>query len=338
MKKTVFTVFFLIGLFIQGHANTDNESKKSNLSLDPKTTKKINLKNDSSLHPLANRESWYIAGLVENDGGFHYGYYFVVLREGEVFNVFANIMDLKTGKLVFSEKEESHISIGERLGINLKMKDAFLRYNDINDSWVFGWDKSPGFNLRLESLAHGEYRISHLDGVSFYSLQSKRVNGQLTIGEKNEFVTAKNAWLTHEWSDQLSHDLMIQRLMCRLYDGRGLMLMRGYKEKKVTFDLALLLEANGDNAPVSQFSVVSQANPSLWDVSLLSPKIRFKIETPTPQAMKHDHEVAYFYSGLVRSTDNQVEGYCLISKDEMGVDLKKTKKKPQVNQSKKKAN
>lgn len=326
MRKTVFSVFFVVVLFIQVYAAPNSPAEEKKKPAQPVSSPKSNLKNDSSLHPAAKKESWYISGLVENDTGFHYGYYFVVLREANHFYVFANIMDLKTGKLLLSEKEEADIDLDERLGINLKMKNAFLRYNDINDSWVFGWDQSPGFNLRLESLAHGDYTIRHLDGISFYSLQSKRVNGQLTISDKNEFVTAKNAWLTHEWSDKLSQDLMIQRLMCRLYDGRGLMLMRAYKAQKVTFDLASLLEANGENAPVSQFSVVSQSNPSLWEVSLLSPKMKFNIETPKPQVMKRKNEKAYFYSGLVKTTEHKIEGYCLISKDEMGQSSKTVSK------------
>lgn len=291
-------------------------------------SKESTLKNDSSLHPLAKRESWYITGFVENEKGDHFGYYFAVLRQDEHFFVFANVMNLKTGKLILSDKDETDIPIGQRLGINLKIKDAFLRYNDINDSWVFGLDKKSGFNLRLESLAHNDYHINHLEGVAFYSLQSKRVNGQLTIDGKTDFMTAKNAWLTHEWSEAPNQSLTIQRLMCRLYDGRGLMLMRGYKEKKVAFDLALLIEANGTNAPVSQFSVVSQANPSLWEISLLSPKIKFNIETPAPQIMKIENETAQFYSGLVRTLNNKVDGYCLISKDEMEKSAAKKEEKP----------
>lgn len=327
MRKTVLAVFFLVVLLMQVYAAPEVKPD-GNKPLTPSlSSPKTNIKNDSSLHPAATRESWYISGLVENDSGFHYGYYFVVIREANQFNVFANVMDLKTGKVLFSEQEHAIIDVGNRLGINLKMKNAFLRYNDINDSWVFGLDQSPGFNLRLESLAHEDYTIRHLDGVSFYSLQSKRVNGQLTIADKNEFVTAKNAWLTHEWSDKVSQDLLIQRLMCRFYDGKGLILMRGYKANKVTFDLATLLEPNGENAPVSQFSVVSQSNPSLWEVSLLSPKMKFKIETPKSQSLAQKNETAYFYSGLVKTPNQKIEGYCLISKDKMGAGIKEAYKK-----------
>jgi predicted secreted hydrolase len=319
MKKAFVCVFLSLILFCYAEASSEKDQLKTiKKAKSQVVSKQKALSNDSSLHPLAERESWYISGLVDNDAGEQYGYYFAVLRESEVFYVFANVMNLKTGKIVFSEEQKADIKIGERLGINLKIKDAFLRFNDINDSWVFGLDKPLGFNLRLESLSYDAYSVSHLDRVSFYSLQSKRVNGQLTIEGKNQFVTAKNAWLTHEWSDKLTQSLVIQRLMCRLFDGRGLMLMRGYKEKKVAFDLALLLEANGKSAPISQFSVVSQANPLLWEVSLLSPKMQFNIETAPPQKMSRRGETSSFYSGVVRSKEQKIEGYCFISKDAVG--------------------
>lgn len=284
---------------------------KSKHSTEPK------VKNDSYLHPKAKRESWYVSGLVENDSGKQYGYYFAVLREKEQFESFANIIDLKNGRVMLTAKDASAVALGQRLGINLKIQDAFLRYNDINDSWVFGLDKSPGFNLRLESLEHGSYHVSHLENTSFYSLQSKRVNGQLTLDGKNEFVTATNAWLTHQWSDKVNQSFTLQRLMCRLLDGQGLMLVRGYKNNDVVFDLATLLEANGVSRPISQFSLVSQSNPSLWTVSVLSPKMQFHVETSDPQKIVRDTEINYLYPGLVKDKDNKVTGYCLISKESL---------------------
>ncbi len=279
------------------------------------TTKAKDKTLGSYLHPAAKQESWYVSGLVRTDQGESYGYYFVVVRQEENFDAYVLVVDLKTGTEVLKEHTQQKIPLAERQGINLKVGNAFLRNNDINGSWVFGIDSKHGVNLRVESLKWDKLKVNHLGSLSFYSLQSKRVNGQLTVGDKSFFVTSRNAWLVHQWGDHIEQSLSLQRVLCRFNDNQGLMLVRGFKHDKVIFDYALLLDADGGSLPVSQFSLVSQSSPKIWQVRLLSPKMQFKVRTREPFKLVEKYHVTDFYSGRVDLSKKDGSGFCMISKD-----------------------
>ncbi len=259
------------------------------------------LKVRSAIKPLADTESWYITGMVQS--------------EDKHFINTVTVMDMKSNQLVFEDRNEETIDLKGRQGIHFRVGSAFLRYNNINHSWVFGVDKPQGFNLRLEALKPGPYPVNHLNKYSFYSIQSMRVNGELAVGGKSQFVVAKNAWLTHEWGQKLQTHTLLQRLLCRLDDGRGLMVFRAYDKQNVSYDLATLLEATGQSKPVSQFSLISQASPKLWQVSLIAPKMSFQIKTTMPQKINRRNELLYLYPGVIYEEGDASKGYCLISRD-----------------------
>lgn len=278
--------------------------------------KKPTVLTSSEVKPLAKEESWYVSGVVKAEDGTAFGYYFALLRKGEAFTNQTTVMDLNKGTLLLSESNEATIPLAGRKGIHFKVGSAFLRYNQINKSWVFGIDKAEGFNFRLESLEEGPYPTNHLNQFSFYTIQSKRVNGEISIAQKNRFVVANNAWLTHEWGEKTQQTTLMQRLLCRLGGGKGLMVFRAYDKESIQYDLATLLEPSGESKPVSQFSLITQTKPTSWHVSLIAPEMSFDVETSKPQTIKRKDETIYFYPGLIKNNkDPSARGYCLISKE-----------------------
>ena len=275
----------------------------------------LNLTKDSSLHPAASNESWYLSGFVENEQADRFAYYFVVHRVNDKFSYFTQVLSMQTGQVIYKSTEQTELSLATRQGINFKIGDGFLRYNDINDSWTFGVDSKDGFNLRVESLPMGSQAISHLNQVSFYSLQSKRVNGQLSKNNKSEFVTASNAWVAHQWREPKPQaNIQVERLLCRFLDNQGVMMVRAHKGTDVVFSLADLLDNYGESHPVSQFSLITQTDKTHWNVKLVSPKKRFDVLTEKPFKVTLGNASTDYYLGVVKE-GNENSGSCMIIKE-----------------------
>ncbi len=305
-------IFLVLSLLSFNVVSADPILKMSEVALmsDP-----LNITKDSNLHPAASHESWYMSGFVENEQAERFAYYFVVHRINEEFSYFTQIASMQTGKEVYKSSDKAQISLATRQGINLKIGDGFLRYNNINDSWIFGVDSRDGFNLRVESRPMASQSINHLNQVSFYNLQSKRVNGQLSKGNKSEFVTASNAWISHQWRDpQPQKKLQVERLLCRFLDEQGVMMVRARQAGEVVFSLADLLDHYGESHPVSQFSVITQTQPSHWNIKLVSPQKRFEVLTQKPFQMSESNASTDYYLGLVVDA-NQNAGSCMIIKE-----------------------
>lgn len=268
---------------------------------------------DSFIHTKAVSESWTFSGIVSDDSANRYGYSFLLLRQQDNFKVVSQIILLSTGKEVFHYVAEKKQNAFDSQGVNLKIKDAFLKYDEISDSWVFGINQKQGFNFRIEGNHKFEYQIEHIPGVSFYSLQGMRVNGQLALNDKSQFVTAKNAWLSHQWRDNLSNDYQITRVYCRLTQGKGLLLEQISQGDKRLFDSASLLEPNGKQDSVSQFVQLRQNKPDLWEINVLSPKIHLMVESVSPISLSGPYGNTQLYAGISQKAPEVDGSFCILS-------------------------
>lgn len=318
MKVSLSVMCFLGMLSV---ASSPKATERPNLPLKPAMTvinqSQPTVIKDSSLHPAVNHESWYLSGLVENEQAERFAYYFVVHRNKEHFSYFTQLISMQTGLPIFQSSDKADISLATRLGINFKIGEGFLRYNEISDSWLFGVDTKKGFNLRVESAPMKAHEVSHLNKVSFYILQSKRVNGQISKENKPEFVTSSNAWIAHQWQEAAPEkNIMIERLLCRFYDNQGVMMVRARKGGDVVYSNADLLDRFGESHAVSQFSFISQTNKTSWEVKLVSPKKNFDISTVEPFQVTQKNAGTDYYLGLVKEPSKKENiGSCMIIKE-----------------------
>lgn len=318
MRVWRFILSVLIGIFSSSLISA--ESPKSKLETMPSAQAKATvILKENNLHPAADIESWNISGTLENEQAEQFAYYFTVQRIGEQFSYFSQIIKLQTKEIIFQKSEQATLVLSEQQGLNFKISHGFLRYNEINNSWTFGVDSEDGFNLRVESLTAANYNVIHLKNISFYMLQSKRVNGDLARKNKQEFVTSSNAWLAHQWQNKSEQEvgLLMERLLCRIENNQGVMLVKAYQDKDAIFSQADLLDPQGDSYPVSQFGSLSQIKLNEWQVKLLSPKKTFYVRTNTPLQWAEGTKISKFYLGVIEDPKKQVtQGVCFIIKDE----------------------
>ncbi len=280
--------------------------------------KEVNNLRDSNLHPAAKFESWFLSGIAENEKAQQFAYYFIVKRRDANFSYFTQVMNLNDEKIIFKQSDKATLTLDTRQGINLKIGKGFLRHNDINDSWTFGVNGQSGFNFRVESLQVNSYKISHLKQLSFYNLQTKRLNGQLSYKGQTEFVTAMNAWIAHQWQAPAQQPpVTMERLLCRSLNNQGITITRAYQGKEIIYSQADFLNSQAESIPISQFSMVSHTHAARWHVKILSPKKQFNVITNSPLGtLEGNKTIHYFLGGIEDKMHQHLSGACLIIQEQ----------------------
>lgn len=241
--------------------------------------------------------SWTFSGMVNNESGDQYGYFFEMHRQGAEFHTKAALIDGQTNKVVFfyegKEKIEEPASLDWHIG------RSFMRYNPINDSWIFGVkvaDKK-GFNFKVDMLKqahHGSETLVLRPGVKLQALQTSQLNGHVQIDEKEQFVTGNKAWLGKLVlsSDQKdSHD--ISTTFCRLSDDNGFY-SANLKEKDATSAaVAGWLDPAGNKVKMSQFVSIKSLENDRSRLSVGLPKLSLTL-THTLKENNLPHSIAGF--------------------------------------------
>ena len=229
--------------------------------------------------------SWTFSGMVTNESGDRYGYFFQMQRQGSDFHAKTALIDGQTNKLVLFYEGDEKIE-GANL-LNWHVGRSFIRYNPINDSWVFGIkaEDEKGFNFKVDMLKQASSNNDHetlvlRPGVELQALQTSRLNGhvQTGAGNKEQFVTGNNAWFGKLWfskDQKSSHD--ISTTFCRLSNDNGFY-SANLKETDATgAAVAGWRDATGNKVKMSQFlSIKSLANDQCM-LSLGFPKLNLKV-------------------------------------------------------------
>jgi hypothetical protein len=239
--------------------------------------------------------SWAFSGMVNNESGDQYGYFFEMQRQGTAFHTKAALVDGQTKQLVFFYEGQENID--QPASFNWHVGHSFIRYNPINDSWIFGVkDNKKGFNFKADMLkqAHHDETLVLRPGVKLQALQTSQLNGHIQIDGQEQFVTGNKAWfgklvLSNDQKD--SHD--ISTTFCNLSDDNSFY-SANLKEKDATSAaVAGWLDPLGNKVKMSQFvSIKSLADAQcVLDIGL--PKVNLKLLN-TLTAVNAPHSIAGF--------------------------------------------
>lgn len=228
--------------------------------------------------------SWTFSGMVFNESGDRYGYFFQVQRQDTKFHAKTALIDGQTNQLVFFYEGDEVIDKSTQL--NWQVGRSFIRYNPINDSWIFGAkmpDGEKGFNFKVDMLKQANSDNETLTlrpGVQLQALQTSRLNGHIQVDSdsKEQFVTGNNAWFGKLWfsKDQKSaHD--ISTTFCRLSNDNGFY-SANLKEVDATgAAIAGWRDASGNKVKMSQFISIRKLENNQCMLSLGLPKLNLRV-------------------------------------------------------------
>ncbi|MCE0723379.1 hypothetical protein [Legionella resiliens] len=254
--------------------------------------------------------SWTFSGMVKNESGDKYGYFFEMQRQGSDFHTKAALIDGQTNQLVFfyegKEKKEQSTTLDWHVG------NSFIRFNPINDSWIFGVKAADkkGFNFKVDMLKQENKNNETLvlrPGVQFSVLQTSQLNGHLRIDDKEQFVTGNKAWfgklvLNNDQKD--AHE--INTTFCRLNDENGFY-FANLKEKDATSAaVAGWFDPLGNKVKMSQFVSLKPLKDDQCMLSIGLPKLHLTLVNTLKANDPTTHTVAGF------SKDSR-EGFCFVT-------------------------
>lgn len=257
---------------------------------------------------------WMFSGLVQNESQEISGYFFQMERQNNQFHVRMAVIDERSGKLLLHydavEEQENPIDF------NWKIGHAFLRFNPINESWVFGvkMPDKTGFNFKVDMLANStDKRKSQTvsPGMEALIYQTGRLDGLLQTEEGAEqFVTANNAWFSKIWRDNNQNNIpLLHTGFCRFADGAGF--YSGSLQSKETrqTSFASFLNAEGLAVKISQFIQINSADNAVWKINMQLPRLVLAVQNKLANMEKNQDLAAGFFGEASK-------GFCFFSQQQ----------------------
>lgn len=256
--------------------------------------------------------SWTFSGMVTNESGERYGYFFQMQKQGSNFHAKTALIDGQTNKLVFFYEGDE--TIAQPNPLNWHVGRSFIRYNPINDSWIFGVqpEDKKGFNFKVDMLQRVNNDTDTLTlrpGVELQALQTSHLNGHVQIGDNNEeqFVTGNKTWFGKLWftKDQKNaHD--ISTTFCKLDNDNGFY-SANLKEADATgAAVAGWRDALGNRVKMSQFISIKSLKKDQCLLSLALPKMNLKVFN----SLKHEEKDTHLVAGFSKENSND---FCFVT-------------------------
>lgn len=258
--------------------------------------------------------SWTFSGTVTNESGDRYGYFFQMQRQGSDFHVKTALIDGQTNKLILFYEEKEQIEKASPLNWHVGL--SFIRYNPINDSWVFGvkMAQDKGFNFKVDMLKQAadnsdQETIALRPGIRLQAIQTSRLNGHIQTGlsTKEQFVTGNNAWFGKLWfskEQKSAHD--ISTTFCRLSNDNGFY-SANLKESDATHAAVTgWRDAVGNRKRMSQFLSIKSLAEDQCLLSLGLPKLKLKVTN----TLTHEDHTPTSVAGFSKEDP---QGFCVVT-------------------------
>ena len=257
--------------------------------------------------------NWVFSGMVASEDGDHYAYLFQMQRHGNDFHTTVALFDVQTKSMLFMEEGNATMAEPERY--NWHVGHTFLRFNPINDSWIFGLkthDKR-GFNFKVDMLNQSEHNSSVQglrSGVDVIVTQTGQLNGHIQIAkEAEQFVAAKSTWFRQVWlSTSQNEPHHITGVLCRFDDDSGFYSMNMLEPDALRGAVTGWFDAQGAPVLMSQFINAKEGADGSWHIRATSPHLDLTLF----DTIKKPSIVL----GFVMNKNKQ--GFCVVNEDVIG--------------------
>lgn len=272
----------------------------------------------------AQQANWVFSGIVSNENGEYYSYFFKMQRQGKDFNTLAALINDQTKQVIFLEENKAKLENSEEN--HWRVGNTFLKFNNINNSWIFGarGKNKAGFNFKVDMQSRVSDPIrkkpSELrPGVSFLINQTGHLNGHIQLGEIKEtknkdlgdqFVTAHTAWFRQIWLTKAQDSLHpFQGIFCQFNEGNGFYSLNLAEEDALIGAIAGWRNEQGKPVRMSQFVVANEMKSGEWRIDISTPKVQLLFENALANEEKKQ---------LIMGAVENKPGFCVINQDEIG--------------------
>lgn len=254
---------------------------------------------------------WVFSGVVTSEQGDQYGYFFQMDRLGHKFHSQAALFDVQTKAVLLQDESEAELT---DVPLNhWHVGHAFLQFNPINDSWVFGFKQAnkEGFNFKVDMLKPSESVPSGQGlraGVDVLISQAHALNGHIKAASMQDehFVTAKHAWFRQmSVTEKQTGEHAVKGVLCRFEDGSGFYSINLPEADAIRGAMTGRFDAEGVATPMSQFVDVKALKEGRWSIRVPSPD--------QDVLLSSFFEKSSMVAGVTES--DEARGFCLLSED-----------------------
>jgi hypothetical protein len=261
---------------------------------------------------VTGEDNWVFSGIVNNDKGDQYAYFFQIEQQADVLKSAVVMIDMQSNQPIFEEEAQEMVS-AHALN-HWEVGSAFLDFNPITGSWVFGLrtKEKEGFNFKidmmnLDSTTVLEERLR--PGLKVSLNQVKALNGHIYLSKKpDQFVTARYAWMrkitiSPQTIQRGPH--FLSGLLCHFDDDSGFYSVKLPDVDALQGALAGRFDGQGQMHPMSQFIQVEKTAAGVWSIESVLPQYHF--------VLSHLVELRLMTVGLIEQ--QQKHGACLVSQN-----------------------
>ncbi len=288
------------------------------VSADPLKPEQLEVKT-TEISPSFNalQADWVFSGRVTNESGEHYNYYFQMQRNHTQFHAVAMLFDSQNKAVLLFEESDATIARADEI-THWQVGRAFLQFNPINDSWVFGVKTKmhKGFNFKVDMLGSTENTSSRnlRSGIELLVMQTGPLNGHLQTGSgnKEQFVMAPKSWFKQIWASKPQESLHpLTGILCQFNDGSGFYAVNLQEPDALQGAVAGWRDGQGMPMSMSQFVSVKKSKEGVWYIGIALPKVHLALQ----DVLTKENERYQLVAGLTEKTK---PGFCTISKNDIG--------------------
>ncbi len=259
----------------------------------------------------AQQAGWIFSGIVSNERGERYNYYFQLTRNQEKLHAIAALIDSQSKEvLLYEDMAGTHRENSE---MNWQVGRIFLQFNPVANSWIFGV-KTRGkkeFNFRVDMLTPNENLVAAQTlrpGMTLVVNQTGRLTGHLQVNEDEQFIMATRSWFKQLWLDRPQLALnSLTGILCQFNDGSGFYSMKLPEIDALTGAVAGWRDAQGISMAMSQFVTVKATKKGVWRIQIAEPDLRLSFTNALPG----DETKPRLIAGLV---EGNKPGFCTVTK------------------------
>lgn len=247
--------------------------------------------------------SWIFSGVATNESGERFGYFFQMQRQGSDLHAKTALIDGQSNTLLLFY--EGHETMDDLNALDWHVGPSFMRYNPINDSWIFGVKMADkqGFNFKVDMLKKENDTSDTLElkpGVELQALETTRLNGHIIgMDNKEQFVTGNKAWFARiRFNKAQKEGRAISTTFCRLNNDNGF--YAATLKESLNTQTAIASWRDPAGAKLKMSKVIS-LKPLANDECLLhvgSPKLDMKLYNTLKNEDKTSHALAGFSSKM----------------------------------------
>jgi predicted secreted hydrolase len=279
----------------------------------------VQLPRDHYGHSGSGIEWWYFTALVHDRSGGRYSVFFTLFSSKGFFVPVAQVVDLRTGKLVGHSETLAPGTPGSAT-LDVDASGSRLAYRARTNTWSFAVSR-PGLHVSLGQRPEKPYALhgggtgvirQSVAGTShYYSATRMRAAGTLRVGGRTVAVTGES-WFDHQWGDYADDPRAFNWdwFSCRFDDHTELM---GYQFLDRTgrplpgLANGTFVAADGHAAPVEAFGATPEGEgltaagrvwPLDWKLHASSPKLRESVAALFGDQLVRNTLLPTFWEGV----------------------------------------